>query len=149
MDPEQLLAAKGVRIPPAPPAAGAYAPLVESAGLAFVSGQIPVRDGRVEFCGQVSDANIDEARESARLCALNVLAQLKERPGLGRVARIARVTGYVSCGPGFERHPEVVNAASDLLGAAFGPHARAAVGVASLPLGAMTELDAVAEIRRP
>ena len=148
-DPESELARLGIAVPEPPAAAGSYAPFVEAAGLAFVSGQIPVRDGRVEFRGRVSDSNVDEARESARLCALNVAAQLKAGlGGLDRVGRIVRVTGYVNCGPEFSRHPEVIDAASELL-SAFGKHARVAVGAASLPLGVMTELDAIAEIRRP
>lgn len=141
----------GIELPPAPEAAGSYAPLVEAGGLAFVSGQIPVRGGRVEFCGPVSD-NMDEARESARLCAVNAIAQLKAGVGLGRVARIARVSCYVSCGPAFTRHPEVADAASDLIAEAFGErgrHSRVAVGAPGLPMGAMTELDLVAELRPP
>lgn len=140
----------GIELPPPPESAGSYLPLVSAAGLAFVSGQIPVRGGRVAFSGPATDGNIDEARESARACAVNVIAQLKAGVGLARVSRMVRVAGYVRCGPEFTRHAEVVNAASDLFAEAFGEqgrHARAAVGVSSLPLGAMTEIEAVAEIR--
>ena len=148
-NPEETLARAGIKIPEPPAAAGSYAPFVEAAGFAYVSGQIPVCDGKVVFRGRVSDSNIDEARESARLCALNVVAQLKVGlGGLDRITRIVRVSGYINCGPEFSRHPEVIDAASELL-SAFGKHTRVAVGVASLPLGVMTELDAIVEIRRP
>lgn len=140
---------RGLDVPEPPPAAGSYAPVVESGSLAFVSGQLPVRGGKLRFSGRVSDSNVDEARESARLCALNVLAQLGAGPGLGRVSRVVRLAGYVNCGPDFEGHPRVIDAASDLVSGAFGAHARAAVGVSSLPMGAMTELEAVAELRPP
>ncbi len=150
MNPEDALEAMGIRLPPPPAAAGSYLPLVSAGGLAFVSGQIPARGGKVEFTGTVSDSNIDEARKSARLCALNVLSQIKAGVGLGRVERVVRLSCYVACGPGFTRHAEVANAASDLLAEVFGEHgrhSRAAVGVASLPLGSMTELDAVVQLR--
>lgn len=136
-------------IPEPPAAAGSYAPVVESGGLAFVSGQLPARGGKLAFRGRVSDSNLGEARESARLCALNVLAQLGAGPGLERVSRVVRLAGYVNCGPEFSRHPEVIDAASETISGAFGRHARAAVGVSSLPMGAMTEIEAVAEIRPP
>lgn len=150
MSPQEVLERMGIRLPEPPEAAGSYLPLVSSAGLAFVSGQIPVRAGRVEFCGPATDEGMGRARESARLCAVNVMAQLKAGVGLERVARIVRLSVYVQCGPGFTRHPEVANAASDLLAEVFGEqgrHARAAVGVSSLPLGATTEIEAVAELK--
>ena len=150
LNPQDALEGMGIRLPPPPPAAGSYLPLVSAGGLAFVSGQIPARGGAVEFAGPVSDSNIDEGRKSARLCALNALSQIKAGVGLGRVERVVRLSCYVACGPGFTRHPEVANAASDLFAEVFGEHgkhSRVAVGVASLPLGAMTELDAVVQLR--
>ncbi len=136
-------------IPEPPTPAGMYRPVTVAGKLAFVSGQIPVSGGKIMYAGKVSDANITDARESARLCAINVLAQLKAELGsLDRVAKIARITGFVNSDPSFTAQPKVIDAASDVFAAAFGKatHARVAVGVASLPLGVMTEVDAIAEV---
>ena len=136
-------------LPPAPRPAGMYAPVCVAGSLAFVSGQIPISGGRVKYVGKVHDENVSEAQESARLCAINVLAQLKAELGsLDRLRKIVRVGGYVNSTLEFTGQPKVIDAASEVFAAAFGPgqHARAAVGVASLPLGVMTEVEAVAEI---
>lgn len=136
-------------LPPAPKPAGMYAPVTIAGSLAFVSGQIPVSDGKIRYIGKVCDSNISAAQESARLCAINVLAQLKSALGsLDRVTKIARITGFVNSDASFTAQPRVIDAASNVFAAAYGKasHARVAVGVASLPLGVMTEVDAIAEI---
>lgn len=136
-------------LPDAPTPAGSYKPVTVAGKLAFVSGQIPVSDGRIKYKGKVNDANISEARESARLCAINVLSQLKSELGsLDKVANIVRITGFVNSDPAFTAQPKVIDSASDVIAAAFGQkrHSRVAVGVASLPLGVMTEVDAIAEL---
>ncbi len=145
----ERLASMGVELPDPPQPAGAYAPVVLAGDLAFVSGQIPVRDGEVAHTGVVDDSNIQTARDSARLCAVNVLAQLQRKIGLDRVQRFVRINGFVRAGPDFTSHPKVIDAASDLLYEAFGDrgrHTRTAVGVVSLPLGSMTEIDAIVRI---
>lgn len=139
-------------LPEAPTPAGAYAQVAVAGGLAFVSGQLPVSGGRLRYAGPVGAENASEGREAARLCAINVLAQLRAELGsLDRVARIARLSGYVSSERGFAGQPAVMDGASDIVAAAFGPrtHARVAIGVASLPLDAMVEVDAVAELAAP
>ncbi|ABK77451.1 translation initiation inhibitor [Cenarchaeum symbiosum A] len=140
----------GIILPEPPAPAGSYVPVAVSGSLAFVSGQVPSVDGAVKHTGEVGDENIEEGRSSARICIINAIAQLNRELGtLERISRIVKVTGYVRSAPGFTRQPEVVNAASDLLFEVFGEagrHARAAVGVPALPLGAMTEIEVVAEL---
>lgn len=152
MGAEERLAEIGVVLPEPPAPAGAYVPVAVHGNAAHVSGQLPVdAGGRLAYAGRVGDGNAGEAAEAARLCAVNVLAQLKAELGsLDRIARIARVAGFVNSEPGFAGHPAVVNAASDLFVKAFGEagrHARIAVGAASLPLNAMVEIEAAAWLR--
>ena len=145
----ERLAEKGIVLPTPPQPAGSYTPVVMTGNLAFVSGQIPLRDGVVVHTGVVDDANIGEARQSARLCAVNVLAQLQNKIGLERVQKFVRINGFVRAGADFASHPQVIDAASDLLYDVFGDrgrHTRTAVGVSSLPLDSMTEIDAVVQI---
>lgn len=140
----------GISLPEPPAPAGSYAPVAVSGGCARVSGQLPVEGGVLRHRGRVTDANVGEARLSARLCAVNVLAQLRAELGsLDRVSRITRVCGFVNAGPEFGAHPRVVDAASDLFYELFGErgrHSRVAVGASGLPLGAMTEVAADAEV---
>lgn len=152
MGAEDRLAEIGVVLPEPPAPAGAYVPVAVHGGAAHVSGQLPIdAGGRLAYAGRVGDANAGEAAEAARLCAVNVLAQLRAELGsLDRVARMARVAGFVNSEPGFAGHPAVVNGASELFAAAFGDdgrHARIAVGAASLPLNAMVEVEAAAWLR--
>lgn len=134
----------------APRPAGTYLPVTRAGNLLFVSGQIPVRDGKLCFAGKVNSHNLEEARESARLCASNILLQIRaELKGLENV-RIIKITGFVNADPQFHDHPKVIDAASELLIETLGEdgrHARAAVGVSGLPLGAMTEIDAIVLVR--
>jgi enamine deaminase RidA (YjgF/YER057c/UK114 family) len=150
-DVDAALASMGLSLPPASAPAGSYVPVVRSGNLLFVSGQIPVEaDGtrHIGRCGE--DASIEQAAAAARLCALNILAQVKGAIGsLDKVARVVKVNGYVNSTPGFGNHPKVVNGASDLFVALFGErgkHARAAIGVANLPFGVMVEVEAVIEV---
>ena len=146
---EERLESMGIRLDAPPAPAGSYVPSVKSGSLLFISGQIPVRDGRVAYRGKFSDHNMADAQESARICAANIMSQIKAGIGdLEKVVRIVRLSGFVNSDPGFTQHPAVINAASDLLFEVFGErarHTRIAVGVSSLPLGAMTEIDAVVE----
>ncbi|KAG2474739.1 MAG: Endoribonuclease L-PSP [Nitrosopumilales archaeon] len=140
----------GISIPVPPKPAGSYLPVVISNNIAYVSGQIPVKDGKVIFQGKVNDQNLEEAKQSAKLCAINILAQLKRELGtLDRISKIIKISGFVNSDSDFFQQPNVINAASDLFFEIFGEkgqHARIAVGVSSLPLNSMTEIDAIIEI---
>ena len=148
---EEKLKLIGISIPVSPTPAGSYIPLVKTGNLLYVSGQIPLQDGKVVFTGKVSDVNIETAKKSARICAINILAQLKKELGdLEKISRFVRLSGFVNSVPEFTQHPKVINAASDLLYEIFGDngkHTRIAIGVSSLPLDAMTEIDAIVEIK--
>ncbi len=140
----------GILLPIPPKPAGSYIPIQISGNMVFVSGQIPMDNGKVIHVGKVSDDNIEDAKKSAKLCALNILAQLKREIGsLDKISKIIKISGFVNCNPEFTAHPQVINAASDLLFEVFGEkgkHSRIAVGVSSLPLDSMTEIDAVVEL---
>lgn len=141
----------GINLPIPPSPAGSYIPVVKSGNLLYVSGQIPMEDGKVVFTGKVSDTNIETAQKSARICAINILAQLKKELGdLEKISKIVRISGFVNSVPEFTQHPKVINAASDLFYEIFGEcgkHSRIAVGVSSLPLNSMTEIDAIVEMK--
>ncbi|QLH11197.1 RidA family protein [Nitrosarchaeum sp. AC2] len=148
---EEKIKSIGINIPVPPTPAGSYIPLVKTGNLLYVSGQIPLQDGKVVFTGKVSDENIETAQKSARICAINILAQLKKELGdLEKISRFVRLSGFVNSVPEFTQHPKIINAASDLLYEIFGDvgkHTRIAVGVSSLPLNSMTEIDAIVEIK--
>jgi enamine deaminase RidA (YjgF/YER057c/UK114 family) len=149
--PEERLQQLGVSLPaPAVPVA-AYVPTVRTGDLVYVSGQVPTADGKPTHLGHLGDdVELEDGRAAARTCAINLIAALKAELGeLSRVRRVVKVTGFVASAPGFTDHPKVINAASELLGEAFGEagrHARAAVGVAALPLGVPVEVEAIVEV---
>lgn len=148
---EKRLADAGVTVPEAPMPVANYVPYTISGKLVFVSGQVPLENGEVAVTGKLGDLPLEEGQRAARVCAINVIAQIKAAcdGDLDRVKRIVRLGGFVACTPDFTKHPLVVNAASDLMVEAFGDagrHARAAVGVPSLPLDAAVEVDAIVEI---
>ena len=135
---------------PIPPAA-IYKPLVIVGTLAYCSGAVPVANGILQYKGKVnSEVSVEQAQQSAALCAANNLRQVYATVGtLGRVKRIVRLTGYVNSDPGFTDQHLVLNGASDLLRTVFGDAgvgARSAVGMASLPLGAATETELIVEL---
>lgn len=148
---EQRLAAIGVTLPqPVAPVAN-YAPFVRSGSLVHISGQISIdADGGVKgVVGQ--DVDLDKAVTAARLCGVNLIAQMKAAcdGDLARVVRVVKLGGFVQAGPDFFDIPKVVNGCSDLMVEAFGEagrHARSAVGVYRLPLNFSVEVDAVVEI---
>ena len=148
---DEKIKSLGINLPIPPSPAGSYIPVVKSGNLLYVSGQIPMEDGKVAFTGKVSDTNIETAQKSARICAINILAQLKKELGdLEKISRIVRLSGFVNSGPEFTQQPKIINAASDLFYEIFGEcgkHSRIAVGVSSLPLNSMTEIDAIVEIK--
>ncbi len=147
------LAELGLTLPKAATPAFNYVPFTTWGGTVFVAGQIPQWEGQVRHVGRLgAGVSLEEGREAARLCALNVLAQLRAAcdGDLDRVERFLRVGAFVSCTPEFVDAPRVANGASDLLVEVFGEagrHARTAVGCASLPLGVCVEIDAVVALR--
>ena len=147
---EEKLESLGIKLPSPPTPAGSYVPVVRTGNLLFISGQIPMEDGKVIFTGKVSDDNIETAQKSARMCAINILAQIKREVGnLDKVSKIVRLSGFVNSETEFTAQPKVINSASDLFFEIFGDigkHSRIAVGVTSLPLDSMTEIDAIIEV---
>ncbi len=142
----------GIELPQAAAAVANYVPYVVTGNLVFVSGQVTIEDGEFKYQGKVgSDLSVEQGQEAARLCALNIIAQLKEACGgdLDRVRRIVKLGGFVNSTPDFKDQPKVINGASDLMVEVFGDkgrHARAAVSAGALPVGVAVEVDAVAEI---
>ena len=128
-----------------------YIPVVSTGNLAFVSGQIPIKDGNIKFMGKVPDEqSIETAQDAAKLCIVNALAQLNAYFGtLEKITKIVRISGFVNSSANFTEQPKIINAASDLLFKIFGEtgkHSRIAVGVSSLPLNSTVEIDMVVEI---
>ncbi len=144
------LAELGLTLPQVVPPLAAYVPAVQSGNHVYVSGQLPMVDGKLPAVGRVgAEVTAEQATELARQCALNVLAAVDGLVGLGRVAKIVKVTGFVAVAEGFTAIPAVVNGASELLADVFGEigrHARSAVGVAALPLGSPVEVEAIIEV---
>jgi enamine deaminase RidA (YjgF/YER057c/UK114 family) len=141
-----------ISLPTASAPAANYVPVVIAGNLAFVSGQVPVLQGEFKYLGKVGvDLNVEQGQQAARLCALNIIAQLKLALGgdLDRVRRCVKVGGFVNCESGFGEQPKIINGASDLFVAVFGDagrHARFAVGTNALPFNVAVEVDAVFEV---
>jgi enamine deaminase RidA (YjgF/YER057c/UK114 family) len=149
---ELKLAELGITLPsPMPPVAN-YVPYVVTGNLVVISGQVPAADGKVMITGKVgAGVSIDRGKEAARLCFVNVLAQLKVACGgnLDRVRRVVRLGGFIASAPEFTQQAQVMNGASDLAVAVFGEagrHARTTVGVPVLPVDAAVEVEAMFEI---
>ncbi|MBI5145933.1 MAG: RidA family protein [Thaumarchaeota archaeon] len=147
---DEKLKSLGITLPVPPKPAGSYIPVVISGNLAFVSGQIPMQDGKVAYTGKVpTERTPEEAQSAAKICAINILAQIKANLGsLDRISKIVRVSGFVNSASDFTEHPKIINAASDLFFEIFGEkakHSRIAVGVSSLPLNSTVEIDMIAE----
>lgn len=149
---ENKLKELNLALPAAPAAAGSYVGYKKVGNLVFVSGQLPMRDGKPSLTGKLGGGvSIEAAYDAAQQCALNVLAQLKLALGgdWSRLVQVVRLGGFVNCVPEFTDAPKVVNGASDLMVKLFGTagtHARAAVGVASLPADVAVEVEATFEV---
>ena len=147
----ERLAELGLTLPPVVPPVASYVPAVRSGNHVFTSGQLPMVDGALHATGKVgAEVDPDVATEAARLCALNALAAIDALVGLESITRVVKVVGFVASAPGFTGQPGVINGASHLLGDVFGDagvHARSAVGVAELPLGAPVEVELIVEVR--
>ena len=146
------LTSLGVELPPPPAAVAAYVPVVVSGGTAYLAGQIPMIDGVLQHPGRLGlDVSIEQGHEAARRCALQALSALRAALGgsLDPLERILRVEVLVASTPDFTEQPKVANGASELLAEALGEagrHARVAVGVTSLPLGACVEVAVTARV---
>lgn len=140
----------GIALPPVAAPVAAYVPAVRTGSYVYTSGQLPMVDGKLASTGKVgSDLSAEDAHDAARICALNALAAVDALVGIDTVVRIVKVVGFVASAPGFTGQSAVVNGASELLGEIFGEagrHARSAVGVAELPLGAPVEVELVVEL---
>lgn len=148
---EERLARIGLTLPAPPPAVAAFQPYVRLGTIVHVSGQIATRDGQLVATGRLgAEVDLATGQDAARACALNLLAQLRAAAGsLDAVAQLVKITVFVASDPAFTQHPQVADGASQLLSEVLGPagpHARAAVGVAALPLGTPVEIDAIAAL---
>lgn len=145
------LAELGLTLPEAAAPVAAYVPAVETGGLLHISGQLPFQDGALMTGRLGEDRDLDYGVEAARRCALMLLAQAeKALGGLDRVSRVVKLGVFVNSAGSFTDQPKVANGASELMVAVFGEagkHARSAVGVPVLPLGAVVEVDAILELR--
>jgi enamine deaminase RidA (YjgF/YER057c/UK114 family) len=149
-DPRTRLKELGLELPPVTPPLAAYQPAVRTGNYVYVSGQLPMVDGKVLATGKVGGAvSPDDAKQLARRCALNAIAAIDSVAGIDNVVRIVKVVGFVASAEGFTGQPAVINGASELFGEVFGEagkHARSAVGVSELPLGAPVEVEVIAEV---
>jgi len=144
------LAELGLELPAVNPPLAAYVPAVRSGNQVYVSGQLPMAEGKLLATGKVgADVSPEQAAELARRCALNALANIDALVGLDQVVRVVKVVGFVASAEGFTGQPGVINGASELLMEVLGEagrHARSAVGVAELPLGTPVEVEAIFEV---
>ena len=150
-DVNKKLAELGISLPDAPAPAANYVPFVRTGNLVYVSGQVSMdADGLVR--GKLGEnMSVEDAQKAARLCALNLLAQVSAAcdGDLNKVVQVVKLTGFVNATPDFTQHPQVVNGASDLMAEVFGDagrHSRAAVGSSSLPLGVAVEVEGIFQV---
>ena len=142
----------GIEVPePAAPVAN-YVPFVAVGKLVFISGQVPLVDGKPQYIGKVGTTfSVEEGQQAARICAINLIAQMRAAAGgdLDKVKRVVRLGGFVNSTPDFTQQPSVVNGASDVMVEVFGDkgkHCRTAVSAGALPLDVAVEVDAVIEL---
>lgn len=144
------LAGLGIELPPVAAPVAAYVPAVRTGAHVYTSGQLPFVDGALPATGKVgAEISPDEAKAHARTCALNALAAVHQLVGIDSVVRVVKLTGFVASADGFTGQPGVINGASELMAEVFGDvgqHARSAVGVAELPLGAPVEVELIVEV---
>ncbi|MEU4478102.1 RidA family protein [Micromonospora sp. NPDC023966] len=148
--PHAKLAELGLTLPEVASPLASYVPAVQSGQHVYVSGQLPIAEGKLLATGKVGNGvSAEQAKDLAQRCALNALAAIDSLVGLENVVKIVKLTGFVASAPGFTGQPGVVNGASELFGAVFGEagrHARSAVGVAELPLDAPVEVEVIVEV---
>jgi enamine deaminase RidA (YjgF/YER057c/UK114 family) len=140
----------GVTLPQVVAPLASYVPAVRTGNLVYTSGQLPTEGGKLTRTGKVgAEVSPEEGKALARICALNALAAVGSVVGIDAVTRVVKVVGFVASAPGFNGQPSVINGASDLLAEVFGDngaHARSAVGVSELPLGAPVEVELIVEV---
>ena len=150
MSAKERLAEQGITLPQLVAPVAAYVPAVRTGNLVYTAGQLPFVDGKLPVTGKVgADVAPDAGKALARVCALNALAAIDSLVDLDSVTRVVKVVGFVASAPGFHGQPGVINGASELLAEVFGDngkHARSAVGVAELPLGAPVEVELIVEV---
>ncbi|WDZ85746.1 RidA family protein [Micromonospora cathayae] len=148
--PHAKLAELGLKLPELVPPVASYVPAVQSGQTVYVSGQLPIADGKLLATGKVGGGvSAEQAKDLAQRCGLNALAAIDALVGLENVVKVVKLTGFVASAPGFTGQPGVINGASELFGAVFGEagrHARSAVGVAELPLDAPVEVEVIVEV---
>jgi enamine deaminase RidA (YjgF/YER057c/UK114 family) len=147
----ERLASLGLALPPVTAPVAAYVPAVRTGNHVYVSGQVPMVDGKLQATGKVGDTvRPEDAAALARICALNALAAAADAAGgLSAITRIVKVTGFVASAPNFTGQAQVINGASEFLIEVFGEsgrHARSAVGMAVLPLDAPVEVEMIVEV---
>ncbi len=152
MSAEQRVAELGIQLPELPKPIAAYVLWVQSGSLLYTSGMGPLSGGRFAYQGKVgAELSVDEGRDAARLCMLNLLSIVREALGtLDKVERVIKLLGFVASAPGFGQQPEVLNGASELLEAIWGEggwHARSAIGVNELPRNIPVEIEMIVEVR--
>lgn len=148
---EEKLKNLGISLPEIPKPLGSYVPCVQTGQLVFLSGMLPLQDGKLTRTGKVGeDVSLEQAQGDARTAAINALAVLRQHAGsLDRVRRCVKITGYIASAPGFFEQPKVLNAASDLMFEIFGDagrHSRVAIGVNVLPLNSPVEIEFLFEV---
>jgi enamine deaminase RidA (YjgF/YER057c/UK114 family) len=148
--PEETLASLGLELPEVVKPVAAYVPAVRTGNYVYVSGQVPMRDGKLIATGKLgAEVEPETGVECARQCALNALAALNSQVPLAQVKRIVKVVAFIASAPEFTGQPQIANGASELLGQVMGEagaHARSAVGMAVLPLDAPVEVELIAEV---
>lgn len=150
MDVRAKLSEIGLTLPIAAKPVAAYVPAVRTGNLVFTAGQLPLVDGKMLATGKVGGAvSVDDAKEFARICALNCLAAVETVADVNKIIKVVRVVGYVNGVSGFITQPAVINGASELflhIWGETGKHARSAIGVAELPLDAPVEVELTVEV---
>jgi len=149
---EAKLTELGLQLPQPPAAAGSYVPYIRTGNLLYLAGTVSIYNGKMTHVGQVGqEQTVQTAYESAKICALNTLANIKAATGsLDRVKQFVLVTGFVNAVSGFTESPAVINGASELFGQLYGEagkHARAAVAAAGLPRGSTVEIQVIVELK--
>ena len=144
------LAEIGIELPAVAAPVASYVPAVRSGSQVFTSGQVPIVEGALAASGKDgAEIGLEDAQKHARTCALNALAAVDALVGVDSIVRVVKVVGFVASAEGFNGQPAVINGASDVIGEIFGEagqHARSAVGVAELPLGAPVEVEMIVEV---
>jgi enamine deaminase RidA (YjgF/YER057c/UK114 family) len=149
--PDEKLEELGFALPEPTPPFAAYVPAVRAGNLVYISGQGPMREGKLAYTGKVgADVDVEQAKDAARLACLSGLAALKAEIGdLSKLKRVVKLTVFVNSAPGFDQQPAVANGASELLQEIFGDagrHARSAVGTSELPFGISVEIEFIFEV---